>query len=367
MKIMIDLTSLADNFSGIERYAACLSREMILSSEDDFVLLFKNEVHKMFRIFSNNANVEMIVLDGCNKLIFNQIKLPIEMYKHKADRYLFMAFPVPILFFRKNIISTIHDICCWDCPETMNGMSKWYFRISHRFAVKKCKRIITISHFSQKRIEDKLHVSNGKICLIYCGVDNSFAKYVKDDNELKLVKEKYKLPEQYLLSLSTLEPRKNLELLVNAYRKLVLDDAYKIPLVLAGRKGWKMDRFFEEIEPSVKEKIIFTGFIEEKDLPAVYAGAKLFVFPSKYEGFGMPPLEAMACGTNVLSSNGTSLPEVLGDGANYFKNNNEMDLVNKIKETVDFEQDANVMKSQVEKFSWNREARKLLLALRWND
>lgn len=367
MKIMIDLTSLADNFSGIERYAACLSREMIISSKDTFILLFKNEVHEMFQIFSNNANVKMVVLPGCNKLIFNQIKLPMEMRKYKADRYLFMAFPVPVLFFRKNIISTIHDICCWDCPETMNGMSKWYFRISHRFAVKKCKKIITISHFSQNRIEDKLHVSSNKICLIYCGVDNNFENYVRDDNKQKLVKEKYKLPEQYLLSLSTLEPRKNLELLVNAYRKLIMDEAYEIPLVLAGRKGWKMDQFFEKIEPLVKEKIIFTGFIEEKDLPEVYAGAKLFIFPSKYEGFGMPPLEAMACGTNVLSSNSTSLPEVLGNTAKYFENNNEKDLMNKIKEAVNSDQDVSAMKNQVEKFSWNREAGKLLLALRWDD
>ena len=334
MKIMIDLTSLADNFSGIERYAACLSREMIISSKDAFILLFKNEVHEMFQIFSNNANVKMVVLPGSNKLIFNQIKLPMEMRKYKADRYLFMAFPVPVLFFRKNIISTIHDICCWDCPETMNGMSKWYFRISHRFAVKKCKKIITISHFSQNRIENKLHVPSNKICL---------------------------------LSLSTLEPRKNLELLVNAYRKLIMDEAYEIPLVLAGRKGWKMDQFFEKIEPLVKEKIIFTGFIEEKDLPEVYAGAKLFIFPSKYEGFGMPPLEAMACGTNVLSSNSTSLPEVLGNTAKYFENNNEKDLMNKIKEAAISGQDVSAMKNQVEKFSWNREARKLLLALRWDD
>lgn len=367
MKILIDLTALADNFSGIERYAACLSREMIMSSTDTFILLFKNEIHEMFQVFAHNANVKMVVLPGCNKLIFNQIKLPLEMRKYRADRYLFMAFPVPILFFRKNIVSTIHDICCWDCPETMNGMSKWYFRISHRFAVKKCKKIITISHFSQKRIEEKLHVPKDRICLIYCGVDNDFENYVRDDNEQKLVQEKYKLPEEYLLSLSTLEPRKNLELLVNAYRKLILDETYDIPLVLAGRRGWKMDQFFEKIEPRVKEKIIFTGFIEEKDLPAVYAGAKLFVFPSKYEGFGMPPLEALACGTNVLSSNSTSLIEVLGDAAKYFENNNEKDLIDKLKETVNSEQDVNAMKNQVKKFSWKREAIKLLMALRWDD
>lgn len=367
MKILIDLTSLADNFSGIERYAACLSREMIIGSTDTFILVFKNKIHEMFTIFLDNENVEMVIIPGCNKLLFNQIKLPMELYKYKADWYLFMAFPVPILFFKKNMVSTIHDICCWDCPETMNGLSKWYFRVSHRFAIRKCKKIITISKFSQKRIEDKLHVPNDKICLVYCGVDSDFENYVRDDNKQKQIKEKYKLPEKYLLSLSTLEPRKNLELLVNSYRRLILDESYEMPLVLAGRKGWKMDEFFQKIEPLVREKIIFTGFIDEKDLPAVYAGATLFIFPSKYEGFGMPPLEAMACGAKVLSSNSTSLPEVLGSAAEYFNNNDEKDLKDKIKKAVSIKQDTNAMKNQVEKYSWHKEAKKLLNAIRRDD
>lgn len=91
-------------------------------------------------------------------------------------------------------------------------------------------------------------------------------------------------------------------------------------LVLAGRKGWKMDEFLSSIDSKTKDSIIFTGFIDDKDLPDVYCNAKFFVFPSMYEGFGMSPLEAMACGTTVLSSNVSSLPEVLGNSAYYFNN-----------------------------------------------
>ena len=243
MKILIDLTSLADNFSGIERYAACLALGLTQNKTHNYILIFKESVHEMFKEISKESNVESIILQRCNKLMFNQIKLPFEIYKHKADCYLFLAFPVPIFLFKKNMVSTIHDICCWDCPETMNGMSKWYFRISHRIALKKCKAIITISEFSKHRIMDKLKFDEKKIWLIYCGVDEKFLNYKGSNDENKRIKEKYKLPDKYLLSLSTLEPRKNLGILIEAYTHLVLNDNFDIPLVLAGRKGWKMDEY----------------------------------------------------------------------------------------------------------------------------
>lgn len=330
MRVLIDLTSLADNFSGIERYAACLSLEMIKDFSMDFVLVFKREVHKLFESAMNQNNVEIIILKSANKLFFNQIRLPNAIRKIKADYYLFLAFPVPVLLFKRNMVSTIHDICCWDCPETMNGMSKWYFRFSHRIAILKCKRIITISEFSKERIIERLKVKSEKIWLVFCGVDQKFLNYVSSEIENKKVREKYNLPQKYLLSLSTLEPRKNLNLLIDAYTQLVVNKGLDIPLVLAGRKGWKMDKVLSSIDEKVRDKILFTGFVDDVDLPSIYANSVLFVFPSKYEGFGMPPLEAVSCGAKVLSSDSTSLPEVLGDNAKYFRNDDIMDLTLKI-------------------------------------
>ena len=179
MRVLIDLTSLNDNFSGIERYAACLSIEM-LNSSNDFILFFKNEIHPLFHRFQKKKNAKFVILHGNNKLIFNQFTLPIAIYKQKADWYLFLAFPVPIFLFKRNMVETIHDICCWDCPSTMNKLSNWYFKISHRIAILKCRRIITISRFSSARIIDKLHYSNDKIWLIYCGVDKKFLSYEKN-------------------------------------------------------------------------------------------------------------------------------------------------------------------------------------------
>ena len=365
MRICIDLTSLADNFSGIERYAACISLELIKNYNDTFILVFKNEIHPLFLRISSKKNVKCIVVKGKNKLFFNQVKLPMTLYKIKADGFLFLAFPVPILLFKRNMVSTIHDICCWDCPETMNGLSKWYFRISHRIALVKCKAIITISKFSKKRIHQKLKYPYDKIWLIYCGINLEDFKIIHKRD--KTVKEKYNLPDEYILSLSTLEPRKNIALLISAYASLI-NDGYQLPkLVLAGRKGWKMDSFLKSIEPVVRKQIVFTGFIDDEDLPNVYGKATLFVFPSKYEGFGMPPLEAMACGSIVLSADNTSLPEVLGDSAFYFDNS-----INSLKKellnlcTVDNDMKRQLAKKgygRVKIFNWKREANKLYIKL----
>lgn len=112
MKILIDLTSLADNFSGIERYAACLAKEMIENTDHEFVLVFKNSVHPLSCGAEDKKNVAIKVLNGENKLLLNQIVLPAYIYTVSSDAYVFLAFPVPALLFKKNMVETIHDICC---------------------------------------------------------------------------------------------------------------------------------------------------------------------------------------------------------------------------------------------------------------
>lgn len=333
---------------------------MLKNKEIEYILLFKNEIHSLFIENKNDVNVQIVVISGCKKVLFNQIRLPFEIYRHKADWYLFLAFPVPILLFKRNMVSTIHDICCWDCPETMNGLSNWYFKISHKIAMWKCERILTISKFSENRIVDRLRYPKDKIWLIYCGVEKKFLNFKRNQEEDKKVRDKYNLPVEYFLSLSTLEPRKNLRLLVDAYRELVMNDGINMPLVLAGRKGWHMDKFLNGIEEKVQKQIMFTGFIDDEDLPAVYGNASLFVFPSRYEGFGMPPLEAIACGTDVLSSDATSLPEVLGEASSYFMSEDKEDLIQKLIEKSNYKENKGLLCSQVNQFSWETEAKKLL-------
>lgn len=382
MKIAIDLTSLADNFSGIERYAMSISKELIeqdKEKEHTYILLFKRRIHSEFKKYAKQKNVIYMVYKGENKLLFAQILLPFHLYRIKADVYLFLAFQSPILFRKKGIYNTIHDLTCWDCPETMKQHMEIYFKLSIRNALWVSKGIITISKFTRDRIISKFKYNKNKITLAYCGISDVFMDYVakqpkageKDSlnneevilqnerlrNKSLDIRRKYHLPEQYLLCLATLEPRKNLPFLVEAYVELLEEGSVKVPLVLAGRKGWKMDEFLNKIEEDYRRKIIVTGFIDDKDLPYVYHMADCFIFPSIYEGFGMPPLEAMAVGTTVISSDAASLPEVLGKAAIYFRLGDKEQLKEKVRKGIRQEENevtVNEVRKRVEMFQWKK-------------
>lgn len=371
MRIVIDLTSLADNFSGIERYAMNIARELIKSEKEQkntFILLFKRKVHPAFEKLVRQKNVEYKVYRGDNKLLFAQLLLPFHLYRLKADIFLFLAFQSPLLFVHRGIYNTVHDLTCWDCPETMKKHMEWYFKLSIRNALRVSHRIITISRFTKERIIDKFHYDKRRIVLAYCGIDEVFMEYTraqrdplsKEETEKRLeIRHKYHLPEQYLLCLATLEPRKNLPFLVQAYVELLEEGSVKVPLVLAGRKGWKIDEFLNQIESQYRRNIIVTGFIEDRDLPYVYHMADCFIFPSIYEGFGMPPLEAMTVGTMTISSDAASLPEVLGNAAAYFHLGDKEELKERIRQGIRQEENQVTVaeiRKRVELFQWEKAA-----------
>ncbi len=359
MRICVDLTSLADNFSGIERFALSISKELIKNTEHHWILLFKNEVYKDFK----DEDVEKIVINGGNKLIFNQLILPIKLLGIKADRYFFPAFPAPFFFFSKKSYNTIHDLSCWDCPGSNKKYMIWYFKIMYWKASLCNKKIITVSEFSKGRICKILRVKPENVFVVYNGISNQFNNSELTDEEKKRVEEKYSLPKEYVLCLSTLEPRKNLRLLLDAYASL-FEEGTTDEIVLAGRKGWKMEDFVKGYPEEFQQHVHFTGFIDDEDLPAIYKLAKVFVFPSLYEGFGIPPLEALACGTPVISSDAASMPEVLGNSAYYFENRNLEELKKQIVNVMNLsEEQIEITKKagfeRAKMFNWKIEAIKL--------
>lgn len=328
MRIAIDLTALDDNFTGIERYALNMALEILRQDrEDTFELVFKNKIFPDFAAFNHTEHVHCHVLDGCNKLLFNQWRLPCFLNKLKPDACLFFAFPMPVLLRGKQIYGTIHDLCCIDCPETMKRQMAWYFRLSYVWMARRARRLITISEFSRGRITELLHVRPEQVLIAYCGLSGHFLqKQALTETDQAHIREKYGLPETYYLCLSTLEPRKNLQLLLDIYLRLYRSGRITTKLVLAGRRGWKIDALLAETETEQDGQIIVTGFVEDSDLPGLYQMAKCFIFPSLYEGFGIPPLEAMSQGVPVIASDAASLPEVLGDAAYYFQNNDGASL-----------------------------------------
>lgn len=362
MKIAFDLTPIYDHLTGVERYNINITKNVIANHpENNYILLFKNEVHTEFVGMSRQNNVRAIVLPACNKFLFIQFRLYRKLKELEADYYVFLSFTGPVLLKKDKILNAIHDLTCWDCPETMPLKMKFYYRWTNKVIIKRSWRIITVSRFSQERICEKYGLSKEKVLVIYDGLTDIFSERSHSNSDLK---NKYKLPDKYILSLSTIEPRKNLRLLIDAYNDFILDRRDIPDLVLAGREGWNLEGIVGNIIDDTQKKIHFTGFIEDDDLAQIYREAELFVFPSIYEGFGLPVIEAMSQGTLVVCSDAASLPEVAGDAGILFRTNNKESLKECMLMGLNMQGDDKL--HRIEKgrmvsrsFSWENEAEKL--------
>ena len=321
MTILIDLTCLSFHLSGVERYALCISEELLKTDKDNkYILVFRNEVCPVFEKYIDNFRVSSVVLQGGKKQLFLLFGLPVALSRIRADRYLFLASKSPILFRKKNIYNTIHDLVAWDCPQSMRLLQRLYSKAMNRNAAIVSRHIFTVSEFSKRRISTLLHYPEEKIHVAYSAVSDTLL--YSDASPFNAVKAKYDLPDRYIMNLSTLEPRKNLTLLLRCFDRVA--DQIEYDLVLVGRKGWKIDELLESLKSNIRVHV--TGFVDDNDVISIYQNALCFVFPSLYEGFGLPPVEALSLGTPVLASNAASLPEVLREQAAYFESGNEETL-----------------------------------------
>jgi glycosyltransferase involved in cell wall biosynthesis len=217
-------------------------------------------------------------------------------------------------------VTIVYDMSHLACRDTVRLKTKKWLDL---VLAKSCKRadiIVTISEFSKQEIMKYMHIPEEKIRIAAPGVNLELFHNRYDTADIEKAKAKYGIAERYILYTGTIEPRKNLERLIQAYDRLVLQAGDKeLPqLVLAGGKGWLYDNIYKAAEkPELRGKVLFTGYVDEADSPLLMSGAEYFCFPSVYEGFGMPPVEAMACGTPVMAAYAASLPEVLGEHAVY--------------------------------------------------
>jgi len=252
--------------------------------------------------------------DVVYRMMWSFFSVPYSAFFGKsADITMFFNYVIPPGVKGKKV-TIIYDMAYKAYPETVRRKTRLLLNIALKKSCKRADHIITISEFSKSEIIKYLDVPEEKISIMPCGVDLSLYHSNYSEEEIEHVKQKHNIKGTYLLYLGTLEPRKNIQRLIQAYSKLKIEIPKVPKLVLAGRKGWMYESIFETVNSlHMENDIIFTGYIEAKDAPILIKGAEIFLFPSIYEGFGMPPLEAMACGTPVLVSNESSLPEVVGD------------------------------------------------------
>lgn len=249
------------------------------------------------------------------RLLTNFVPLPYRWFHGSfADITHFFNYIVPP-FVRGKTVVTVHDMVLRAYPETMRTRTRLLLQTGLKRSMRRADLIVTDSAFSRSEIAKYYSQFADKVRVVPCGVDaKRFHPALPE--EIARVRARYHLPERYFLYLGTLEPRKNLVRLIEAYGLLRARHSDAPPLVLAGGKGWQYEQIFAaSAKKTVRGYVLFPSYIAAEDMAAVYSGALAFVFPSLYEGFGMPPLEAMACGTPVLTANAASLPEAVGDAA----------------------------------------------------
>lgn len=320
--------------------------------------------------FGKYNNWKYIKMEAAIYTIQEQILLPYLI--PSCDVFWSPHYNVPLLPIRaKKHIVTIPDIFHLAFSDTLNVMKKIYAHFMTNVAVRKPDIIITISNFSKLEITRLTNVKLSKIQVIYLGLDREIFKPVTDASRRKEVSRRYDIPKRFILFVGNVKPNKNLNRLVDAFRMLSseVSDVY---LVIAGKKDGFITGdpgLFNKISQDdiLKTRIRFTGFVRAEDLPSLYSMAEVFAFPSIYEGFGFPPLEAMACECPVLASNAASIPEVCGEAAEYVDPMSAEDistilgelLLNKKRK----EELVNYGKEQVEKFTWNDSSIQFLKAV----
>ncbi|MBC8076851.1 MAG: glycosyltransferase family 4 protein, partial [Chloroflexales bacterium] len=214
------------------------------------------------------------------------------------------------LFMRAPSVVTIHDLSPMSFPQTFRRHNRVYLNWATRVAVRKARHILAVSEFTKRELVRLLSVPPERITVTHNAADRRFAP--PGPARLDAFRAQKGLPERFLLFIGTLEPRKNLTTLLDAYARVAVET--DVPLIVGGGRGWMFEPVFARLEAlGLKERVHFPGYLEHDELPLWYAAATAFVFPSLWEGFGIPPLEAMACGTPVIASNAASLPEVVGD------------------------------------------------------
>jgi glycosyltransferase involved in cell wall biosynthesis len=212
-------------------------------------------------------------------------------------------------------VVTVYDMIWLRCPETSTRYNILVQTLSARRAIAQADMVVAISRSTQDEMIELLKVPREKTCLVYPGISHQY-RPLDQAEAAAHISHKYSVPPRYLATVGIVHPRKNQQFLVGALRILKNKGQLDCPLLLAGPIGWKNSSMFKEIEEAgLTEDIKFLGYIPDEDMPSFYAGAQAFLFPTLYEGFGLPPVEAMACGAPVIASNAPCMPEVLGDAA----------------------------------------------------
>jgi glycosyltransferase involved in cell wall biosynthesis len=357
MKIAIDIRETTGQKTGKGWYTYVMVKNVLkLDTENEYILY----THKHNRKFDKYKNAKQrIIKSGGLKWHWKVIK---DLKKKKPDLFWAPTSYIIPAFAPKGmkVILTIHDLIAFLFPMQHNKKAVLLERMMVPRAIKRATKISTVSYNTKRDIQRKFNVPTKKTFIAPCGASKIF-RPIPDPIERRKIQKKYNLPEKFILGVGTLSPRKNFNRLIQAYEQIA-DKHPDTDLVIVGDKGWNFERTVKQ--SSAKERVHLVGYVGGNEIAVLYNMAEIFVFPSLYEGFGMPPLEAMACGCPVITSNLSSLPEVVGKAALLIDPYSVPDIaasMEKILTNPTLKREL-IEKGfeQVKKFMWEESAKKLV-------
>ena len=365
MKIVIDARLYGLENAGIGRYLINLINQIEnQDTKNNYLILLRKKYFKELRF---SFNLQKVLADYPHYSFKEQIFLPIQLIKLKPDLVHFPHFNVPLFYWGKYLV-TIHDLIKHEsrgmATTTRLSLFYWLKYLVYLFVVwltiKKADKIITPSHFWKEELIKRYHLPAGKIIVTYEGIDEHLLKSqtkVKPEEILK----KYKIKKPFVVYTGSLYPHKNVEILAKAIGKI----NQGLNLVIICARNVFYERFLLKIKKlGINRSVNLVGFVPDEEITAIYKEAKAFVFPSLWEGFGLPGLEAMGLGLPVLAARASCLPEVYGEAALYFNPYQTADLVKKIKKIKEDKKLRGELISkglaQVKKYSWEKMAKETL-------
>lgn len=344
-------TSLND---GIGRYSYELSKELYINNPQNIKIVIRNQDIKLFDFAKKE---DLIIVYNINnskeRNIYEQFKLPKIIYKKFPDAIVHYPDTMAPILSKNKVVITIHDLAFKSLKEVFTWKTVLWKNIITSLSIRKADKIIAITKFTENEIiKHYPKINKNKISVIFNGFNDFSKEKINEKNVSNQIKNMNK---EYILTVSTLSPRKNIDGLINAF--YAIKDEITENLVIAGKNGWMYEKIYKLVEAlKLKDRVIFTGKVNDDELKYLYKSAKIFVYVSFYEGFGFPPLEAMGYGVPCLVSNTSSIPEVVGDAAIQVNPKNIDEISKKIEESLMCNNKEVIIKGRrkVQKFSWKK-------------
>lgn len=275
------------------------------------------------------------------RILWEQLLWPLVAWRGRLDLLHGMAFVIPLLAPAPAVV-TVYDLSFLHFPEQFPRLQRLYLTTQTRRSCRQARRVVTISAASRDDLIRFFGISPERIDVVPPGIDEQFRPL--DAETVAAFRRAQGLPERFVLHVGTLQPRKNLTVLVEAMARL---ERAELPLVLVGGKGWFYEQIFARVEAlGLQERVYFAGYVKDETLPLWYNAAALLVLPSVYEGFGLPILQALACGTPVVAAGVSALPEAGGSAALYFQPDDVTGLVRQMLAVLDNPTQAATMRQE---------------------